>query len=392
MRRVCHALFRPIPEVESFEDFSRRYPWLVHLLQAHAAMGWHAAWLGVSVMPHHSRRQNLELYIHAIEAGRHSLRPRLVPRYFRPRCLQSLETLQPDVVHYHDMTSIDALLRLCQWKRRHPARRVVVQYHGGRPRRLFKPLYALVFHCLDAALFGDETMRRAWVRGGLPPSRAKLLFLASSVFRPADQVQRQALRDKLDLLGRPIFGWLAHLDPNKDPLTVLRAFSMVQGCHPQARLYMHYQGRTLERQCREFLAERPHLRERVHLRGPLPYSRVEAFLQAVDYFVQASHRETYGFSVVEAMACGALPIISNIPSFRLLSENGKYAILFPVGDASALALRLRSVPEEPDATARAAMVQWFQETRSYPVLVQRLHRLYAAPGAETEVFEAQVTH
>jgi glycosyltransferase involved in cell wall biosynthesis len=63
---------------------------------------------------------------------------------------------------------------------------------------------------------------------------------------------------------------------------------------------------------------------------------LENYYRAADYFILGSHRESMGFVLCEAMACGCIPIVSNIPSFKKMTENGTYGFLFPPGDEDAL--------------------------------------------------------
>src|SRR3990172_579743 len=62
----------------------------------------------------------------------------------------------------------------------------------------------------------------------------------------------------------------------------------------------------------------PQLRDSVQLRGSLQFEKMEDFFNSADFFIQASLEEYGGNSLVEAMACGAIPVVTNIPSFRYL--------------------------------------------------------------------------
>ena len=44
-----------------------------------------------------------------------------------------------------------------------------------------------------------------------------------------------------------------------------------------------------------------------------------AFYSAADLFVVGSHHEGSGYSLMEACACGAMPVVTDIPTFRLLT-------------------------------------------------------------------------
>ena len=53
--------------------------------------------------------------------------------------------------------------------------------------------------------------------------------------------------------------------------------------------------------------------------GRLPHERLAAYYSAADIFVSGSHREGSGYALIEAMACGAIPCVTDIPSFRAIT-------------------------------------------------------------------------
>ena len=144
----------------------------------------------------------------------------------------------------------------------------------------------------------------AWLAAGTLGSAHTILEIAegSTDFRLHD---RHASRLDSGFSGDPIFTWLGNLDSNKDPLVVLTAFESFAFECPDARLYMAFRGTELLPRVEERVAESPVLRSSVRLLGYLPPSRVEILLNCSDFFVQGSHRESCGYALIEALACGA---------------------------------------------------------------------------------------
>src|SRR3546814_7612096 len=60
-------------------------------------------------------------------------------------------------------------------------------------------------------------------------------------------------------------------------------------------------------------------------------------MRAADLFVSGSHAEGCGYSLLEALACGATPVVTDIPAFRALTGDGAIGRLWPPGDAVRLA-------------------------------------------------------
>ena len=187
---------------------------------------------------------------------------------------------------------------------------------------------------------------------------------------------RARLRRQLQIEGAPVLGWVAHLNHNKDPLTILRACTKYFEKNPAARLYMHFIEDDLRAVCENLIAAHPALRARVFLRGRLPRAQLESFYRALDYFVQGSRHETYGYTAVEAMSTGAVPIVTDIPSFRLLCDGGRAGHLFPPGEAEALLSLLLKLPPAVAPVARALAIQRFTTEFSYPAVAQNFLTLY----------------
>lgn len=97
------------------------------------------------------------------------------------------------------------------------------------------------------------------------------------------------------------------------------------------------------------------LAERVTWRGPIPREKMPALLAAHDILVYPSITpETFGLSVVEAMASGAVVVSSAAGAPREYLAHGRNALLFEAGDEAELAAGLRSLVEDPDLARRLA--------------------------------------
>ncbi|MGH7506350.1 MAG: glycosyltransferase family 4 protein, partial [Longimicrobiales bacterium] len=210
----------------------------------------------------------------------------------------------------------------------------------------------------------------------LPPDiRIVELLESSSDFMPGDLA---AAREETGLDGDPCLLWLGHLDENKDPITVLDAFAAAAPMMPHARLWLAYLNAPLLDAVRARIALNPALCEGVRLIGAQPHERVETLLRATDFLVQASRFEGSGYAVIEALACGATPLVTDIPSFRRITGGGRVGGLFPPGDAAALARLLMKFAVRPRPTERAAARAHFEQSLSFVALGQELSAVYAS--------------
>ena len=66
---------------------------------------------------------------------------------------------------------------------------------------------------------------------------------------------------------------------------------------------------------------------------------MEDFLNSADFLLHSARSEIGCFGVLEAMACGVIPVVTDIPLCRSVTREGQYGILFPVGDHQSMAER-----------------------------------------------------
>ncbi|MET9800443.1 glycosyltransferase family 4 protein [Streptomyces sp. NPDC006368] len=140
------------------------------------------------------------------------------------------------------------------------------------------------------------------------------------------------------------------------------------------------------------LIERYGLDDRVHLAGPRSGPELNASYAGADLLVLASHAETYGMAVTEALARG-VPVLATavggLPEAVGYAPDGSLpGVLVPPRDPAALAAALRRWLSEPGERHRAkvaarrrrtALAGWETTTRS---LARALEQLRREPGRE----------
>jgi hypothetical protein len=125
------------------------------------------------------------------------------------------------------------------------------------------------------------------------------------------------------------------------------------------------------------VATAPSLASRVRLVGAVPHDRLPAFYSAADLFVLGSHHEGSGYAVIEALACGAVPVVTDIPTFRLLTARGSFGALWPAGDAAACAAAMAAVAARPLADERRRALDHFAREVSWRAIGRRALAIYA---------------
>jgi glycosyltransferase involved in cell wall biosynthesis len=291
------------------------------------------------------------------------------------RLIDSVISLRPDLVHVNGLDHPRFVQRLRRALL--PRCPIVVQDHGG-----FDPL------TLPAA-------RKAWMRWGLAPADALLVATPPQAqrFRRSGLVPERvnvhgvmegstSLRaDEHRERHQPLAVlWVGRLNANKDPLTVLDGFArFVARSGIDATLTFVYGSTELEAALRKALAPGGNadvLRSRVRQVGFVPQQELGAYYDAADLFVLGSHREGSGYALLEALACGVVPVVTDIPSFRWLTDDGRIGSLWRVGDAASLAEALERVAVRPIVAERRACRALFDRRFSWDAIGRRAVEIY----------------
>lgn len=238
----------------------------------------------------------------------------------------------PDLIHVHGLTVPGHARRL---RDRLPGVPILAQDHADRPPRPWRrPWARKAMRAYDAVAFTAAEQAGPFFQDGVFPPGLPVHAVpeASTGFRPGDVA---AARGALGIDGDPCLAWVGHLDRNKDPLTVFDGLAAVVPELPDPQLWCCYGSAPLRDDVAARIESDTDLRGRVHLLGERPHESVETLLQAADALVLGSRREGSGFAVLEAMACGATPVVTDIPPFRALT--GDVGVLWAPGDPASLA-------------------------------------------------------
>lgn len=284
------------------------------------------------------------------------LRAWQVPFHF----LFEARRLNADVIHVHS-TMLTGLLRMIV--RRNTV--IVIQNHGGpRPSGLRGFVYRWVDSFADALFFTTIEQGKDWYNRSLDEKILPVIE-GSNSFMYQD---RHIAREATSLTGSPILTWVGHLNENKDPLVVLEGFEELLRVYPNARLYMIYGKEQLLPRIKEKIKTSKLLQNTVILLGQVPHKKMEAYLNSADYFVLGSHAEGSGYSLSEALACGCIPIVTDIPSFRMMTDNGRLGALWSVGDSSSFVEAARRAINKPIIDESKACVDFFNRNLSFDAI------------------------
>ena len=289
----------------------------------------------------------------------------------------SVTAVDPDVVHVNGVVFPEWLRAL---RRALPQEiRMVVQDHGG-----WDPADASAWSRLrirrglavtDSVLLSSPGHADSWRRAGVVPANVRVadVMEASTDLTPLPKCEASAASG---VTGDPAVLWVGRLIPNKDPLTMLEGFARYVDERPSAALSMVFGDGTMLPEVHKRIRSDERLAVRVRVVGAVPSSLMAAYYSAADIYVSASHREGSGYAAIEAMACGAMPVLTDIPSFRVLTDDGSVGELWQKKQPQSLCEALMKASAGPRESARSLVRARFESALSWSVIGRRALGIY----------------
>jgi glycosyltransferase involved in cell wall biosynthesis len=356
--------FLPAPHGCAPHEVFERWPSLVDIPEAAASAG-----IRVSVVQAAARQETVTrngIDYHFVDVGGMDVAAR------GRRFADALVRIGADVLHAHGLGFAEDAFAVSQ---RLPQLPILIQDHADRPPRWWRrPWWRRWYSAMSGVAFTAFEQARPFEEAGLfgPQVRVFAIPESSSRFTPGDRAQACA---ETGMHGDPCVLWVGHLNAGKDPLTVLDGVAKASSRLPGLQLWCAFGNAPMLDEVRHRIERDPQLGGRVHLLGKVAHAQVQTLMRSADLFVSGSHSEGSGYALLEALACGVAPVVTDIPSFRALTGNGGVGQLWPCGDAARLADALvaatlnRSSPERVRAH--------FDATLSFEALGRQWAEAYA---------------
>ncbi|MBI4477393.1 MAG: glycosyltransferase family 4 protein [Acidobacteria bacterium] len=260
-----------------------------------------------------------------------------------------------------------------------PDTAIVLQDHGGvsRPRTSWRA----GLRAADAVFFTALPQAAIWrLQSGDP-----LIFEIPEAGCDLESIPQAVARERSGVRGRPAVVCVGRLNETKDPVTVLEGFRLAAADLPDARLTFIYSSDELLSELRRRVEATGSLRTRVTFRGEVPHGLMVEYLSAADLFVLGSRREGSGYALMEALACGNVPVVTDIPSFRAITLDGSLGVLWRPGYPRACAAALLDAVQRDLTGARASIRERFMAEYGWKAVGEKALAAYreaiAARGA-----------
>jgi len=310
-------------------------------------------------------------YIFVKDSLRPDLRSFQFAWSFHKKAANTVRKIGADAVHLHNPLAFGALFAMCRLVKDVP---VVIQDHVGMPQLKRPWLLRQGVRLADKVIFAAPGQEKCWLEEGvLEQEQVGFVMENSSSFTMSSRIEN---REKTGLKGTPVFLWVGNLNDNKDPFTMLKAFRQIKAENPQAQLYMIYREDFLKVAIEDYLEQHKPLKKAVSLLGPKDHEALEQHYNSADYFLLASHKEGSGYSAIEAISCGVVPILSDIPSFRQITNHEEIGCLFESGNADEMAEKALALLKRPLVDERERTAAYFQRALSFEKIGRDMMNIY----------------
>lgn len=238
----------------------------------------------------------------------------------------------------------------------------------GGPDPLRRARARFVLRRADLVLADAENLAEAARALGASPAGVRMVPWGADLERFAPAVEREPGLLVSARMHEPVY----------DIATILRGVKPVLERHPRARLVVVGDGGLRPALEREAAALLPAGRWR--FTGRLALDELAALIARADVYLSASLSDSTSVSLLEAMAAGALPVVSDIAGNREWVTEGEGARLFPCGDAAALSRALEAALGDPAwaAAARARNRRVVEERADRRRNLARIEALFEA--------------
>lgn len=298
----------------------------------------------------------------------------------RTRLYERLHDFQPDVVHASfALGPLDwALPELCD----RLGVPLVATFHVALDHRPTFPnrvsslvyrLYGPTLRRCDRVVVFSELQRERLARLSVAPRRVAIVPNGVDVtrYRPGPSRFREALG------ARRVIGYMGRLDPEKNVGTLVETF--VRQAWPQDTHLVVVGDGILARRLEQKYGDVP----RVHWLGFVAdEERRIDILRGCDVFALPSSVEGLSIALLEAMACGAAPVATDVGADGEVVE-GVGRVVDPTNLAAELGPAIADLLAAPDglAASREATRRRVVSRYAFQQNVQRLLDVYAAAGA-----------
>jgi len=269
--------------------------------------------------------------------------PQLTRKNFPNRYIQNfqktmriLKNLKPDLVHLHAQYYYSPAMILAGIP-------FILTSWGVEVLTLPKENIAIKFLAREAAMKAYKVtvdancLKEIWARIGIPKSKVEVIPFGVDLEIFSPQVDGSEIRGRLGIQSDDVV--LISTRPFRNHHynieCLIKAVPLILKSCSNIKVIMKGSG-PLEGYLQN-LAKKLGVSDYVRFVGLVPHAEMANYLAAADIYVSTCFVDTTSVSLLEAMACGLAPIVTDIDGNREWIANGENGLLFPPKNHVALA-------------------------------------------------------
>ena len=172
--------------------------------------------------------------------------------------------------------------------------------------------------------------------------------------------------------GKPQFLFVGNLYKHKKIEELILAFKEVIKGYPKSHLQIIGTGYAYI--ILDNLIKKLHLQDHVTLVGRVSDFNLPFYYESCDVYVTSSRYETFGLSLLEAMACGKLVVASSIPPHIELLTKSKAGTTYKIGDLKDLSKKMIKIYEERNRYKNNAVR--FAKKHNWSIIADSILKIY----------------
>jgi glycosyltransferase involved in cell wall biosynthesis len=224
------------------------------------------------------------------------------------------------------------------------------RYRGLAYRETALELERKVIRSADHVLAVSSGVATWLLEAGVARDRVTVLPNAVDPIRfQAGREEREAVRTGLGLADEPVVGFLGTLKPWHDVATLVRAVGLLRRRTPAVHLLVVGDGPERERL--EELARTERIASATTFAGAVPHAGVPAYVAAFDVGVVPYGQEPGSYfsplKLFEYLAAGLPVVAADVGDIAHCIRERETGLLYPPGDAMALAGAIESLVADP---------------------------------------------
>ena len=254
--------------------------------------------------------------------------------------IKLIKKIKPDIVHAHYVTGSGYLGGILSGL--HP---LVVSAMGSdiliasKKSKMMRPVVKYLLKKADLITCDGENTKKEMITLGADSKKIRLIYhgVDTKKFTPTQKLKN--LRAKLGISNSPIVISLRSLQPKYDVETLIKAVHLVLKEFPKTKLIVAGDG--AQKAYLKNMANSLEVLDSIKFVGQIPHNQLPYYLTLANVYVSTSLSDGgISISTLEAMACGIVPVVTDVGDNKKWIKDGKNGFVVPMKDPKALSEKI----------------------------------------------------